>query len=150
MLATALISMWVSNTATTLAMLPVALAMLKVLKDDRVAVPMLLGLAFAANIGGIGTPIGTPPNLVFMGAFDELIADGENPSLTPWTFTRWMFIGVPVVLILMPLLWLWLTRGLSGGSAVRLPSPCWTTAPRRVLIVILVRGTLIFRSIPAG
>ena len=58
MLATALISMWVSNTATTLAMLPVALAILAVLDDKRFAVPLLLGIAFAANIGGIGTPIG--------------------------------------------------------------------------------------------
>ncbi|MEE2680878.1 MAG: SLC13 family permease [Planctomycetota bacterium] len=152
MVATALISMWVSNTATTLAMLPVALAILKVLKDERVAVPMLLGLAFAANIGGIGTPIGTPPNLVFMGAFDELIADGENPTLTPWTFTRWMMIGVPVVLVLIPVLWLWLTRGLSGGSGVELPAPTrWTTAQRRVLIVFLVTaGLWIFRSNPGG
>ena len=152
MVATALISMWVSNTATTLAMLPVALAILKVLKDDRVAVPMLLGLAFAANIGGIGTPIGTPPNLVFMGAFDELIADGENPSLSPWTFTRWMMIGVPVVLVFIPLLWLWLTRGLSGGGAVQLPAPTrWTTAQRRVLAVFLVTaGLWIFRSNPGG
>ena len=152
MVATALISMWVSNTATTLAMLPVALAVLKVLKDDRVAVPMLLGLAFSANIGGIGTPIGTPPNLVFMGAFDELIQEGENPTLAPWSFTRWMMIGVPVVVVFIPLLWLWLTRGLGGGTAVTLPAPTrWTTAQRRVLFVFIVTALLwIFRSNPGG
>ena len=152
MVATALISMWVSNTATTLAMLPVALAILKVLKDDRVAVPLLLGLAFAANIGGIGTPIGTPPNLVFMGAFDELIEQGANPELVPWSFTRWMMIGVPVVVVFIPLLWLWLTRGLSGGAAIQLPAPTsWTTAQRRVLIVFAITaGLWIFRSNPGG
>ena len=152
MVATALISMWVSNTATTLAMLPVALAVLKVLKDDRVAVPMLLGLAFAANIGGIGTPIGTPPNLVFMGAFDELIEKGGDPTLTPWSFTRWMMIGLPVVVVFIPLLWLWLTRGLKGGAAVKLPAPTrWTTAQRRVLIVFITTAALwIFRSNPGG
>ena len=152
MIATALISMWVSNTATTLAMLPVALAILKVLKDDRVAVPMLLGLAFAANIGGIGTPIGTPPNLVFMGAFDELIEQGADPTLTPWSFTRWMVIGIPVVLIFIPLLWFWLTRGLTGGGSIRLPAPTrWTPAQRRVLVVFVITAALwIFRSNPAG
>ena len=152
MVATALISMWVSNTATTLAMLPVALAILKVLKDERVAVPLLLGLAFAANIGGIGTPIGTPPNLVFMGAFDELIEQGGDPDLVPWSFTRWMMIGLPVVVVFIPLLWLWLTRGMVGGVPVQLPAAsAWTSAQRRVLVVFAITACLwIFRSNPAG
>ena len=152
MVATALISMWVSNTATTLAMLPVALAILKVLKDDRVAVPLLLGIAFAANIGGIGTPIGTPPNLIFMGAFDELIEQGGDPDLVPWSFSRWMMIGVPVVVLFLPVIWLWLTRGLSGGPGVPLPEPTsWTSAQRRVLVVFAVTAALwIFRSAPGG
>jgi sodium-dependent dicarboxylate transporter 2/3/5 len=152
MIATATISMWVSNTATTLAMLPVALATLAVLDDKRVVVPLLLGLAFAANIGGIGTPIGTPPNVVFMGQYDELVAGGGNEHLTPWTFARWMMIGVPVVAIFVPLTWWWLTRGLSGGGAVKLPDPtAWTSAQRRVLIVFAITALLwIFRNVPYG
>jgi sodium-dependent dicarboxylate transporter 2/3/5 len=152
MVATAAISMWVSNTATTLAMLPVALATLAVLDDKRVAVPLLLGLAFAANIGGIGTPIGTPPNVVFMGQYDELIAGDEEGTLTPWSFARWMMIGVPVVVVFVPLTWWWLTRGLSGGSAVALPEATrWTSAQRRVLVVFAITALLwIFRNVPGG
>ncbi|MCH2144761.1 MAG: SLC13 family permease [Phycisphaerales bacterium] len=152
MIATATISMWVSNTATTLAMLPVALATLALLDDKRVAVPLLLGIAFAANIGGIGTPIGTPPNVVFMGQYDELLATGGDDSLRPWSFARWMMIGIPVVAVFVPLTWWWLTRGLSGGDAVALPeAKRWTSAQRRVLVVFAITALLwIFRSVPFG
>lgn len=152
MIATAMLSMWVSNTATTLAMLPVALAVLAVLKDNRVAVPLLLGLAFAANIGGIGTPIGTPPNLVFMGAFDELVAEGGANGPAPWSFDRWMMIGVPVVVIMIPLTWLWLTRNLGGGDPVALPKRTpWSKAQIRVLVVFAVTAALwVFRANPSG
>jgi sodium-dependent dicarboxylate transporter 2/3/5 len=66
MLASAVLSMWISNTATTLMLLPVALAVIEKMPDNRLAAPLLLGLGYAASIGGIGTPVGTPPNLVFM------------------------------------------------------------------------------------
>ena len=59
MLAAALLSMWISNTATTLMLLPMALAVLEGAKDRRVTIPLLLGIAYAANVGGLGTPIGT-------------------------------------------------------------------------------------------
>ena len=65
-LATGLISMWISNTATTLIMLPVAYAVIEHYRDPRLATPLVLAIAYAASIGGLGTPIGTPPNLVFM------------------------------------------------------------------------------------
>ena len=65
MAASALLSMWISNTATTLMLLPVALAVLEKAPDKRLAVPLLLGIAYAASIGGIGTPIGTPTELGF-------------------------------------------------------------------------------------
>ena len=66
MAASALLSMWISNTATTLMLLPVALAVLDSVEDkERIGPPLLLGMAYAASVGGIGTPIGTPPNLVF-------------------------------------------------------------------------------------
>ena len=154
MLATAGISMWGSNTATTLAMLPVALAILAVLDDKRFAVPLLLGIAFAANIGGIGTPIGPPPNIAFMAAFDELvlpISTAENP-IAPWSFARWMTLGIPVVGVLLPLTWWWLTRGLSGGISIVLPGRTpGTSAQVRVLVVFTITACLwIFRSTPGG
>ena len=65
MAASAVLSMWISNTATTLMLLPVALAVIERSEDDNLAIPLLLGIAYAASVGGIGTPIGTPPNLVF-------------------------------------------------------------------------------------
>lgn len=152
MIATAAISMWVSNTATTLAMLPVALATLSVLKNPRIAAPLLLGLAFAANIGGIGTPIGTPPNVVFMGVYDDLVASDAGEGLQTWSFARWMGIGIPVVVIFIPLTWFWLTRGLSGGGAVTLPARTpWTSAQFRVLVLFAITALLwIFRSTPFG
>ena len=68
MLASALCSMWISNTATTLMLLPVALAVAGGAGDgdNRLAGPLLLGIAYAASIGGMATPIGTPPNVIFM------------------------------------------------------------------------------------
>ena len=152
MIATAAISMWVSNTATTLAMLPVALATLSVLNNPRVAAPLLLGLAFAANIGGIGTPIGTPPNVVFMGVYDDLVASEAGGELKAWSFAGWMAIGIPVVVVMIPLTWLWLTRGLSGGEAVALPARTpWNKAQVRVLIVFSITALLwIFRAYPYG
>ena len=71
MVATALSSMWISNTATTLMMLPVAAALIGDAGDDGaegLRVPLLLGIAWAASTGGIGTPIGTPPNVILMGS----------------------------------------------------------------------------------
>ena len=64
LMATGLLSMWISNTATTLMMLPMALAVIQGSENQKLTIPLLLGIAFAANVGGIGTPIGTPPNLV--------------------------------------------------------------------------------------
>ena len=66
MLASAFLSMWISNTATTLMLLPIASAVLAECKDKRVAAPLLLGIAYGASVGGIGTPVGTPPNVIFM------------------------------------------------------------------------------------
>ena len=94
MAASAVLSMWISNTATTLMLLPVALAVLDATDDKaRLAVPLLLGIAYAASVGGIGTPIGTPPNLIFMQVFEE--TTGEAIS-----FTRWMSWALPAVVIL--------------------------------------------------
>ena len=146
MIATAALSMWISNTATTLMMLPVALAVISGTSDKRFAIPLLLGIAYAANIGGIGTPIGTPPNIIFMGAFDKLgVRNGS------YGFLEWMKAGVPVVVLFVPIAWWWLTRGLSGKETFNLPKgEPWTPGQRRVLIMFAVAaGLWIFQKYPA-
>ena len=113
MAASAVLSMWISNTATTLMLLPVALAVLEQ-TDRRMNIPLLLGIAYAASIGGLGTPIGTPPNLIFMQV--HLDSFGTTPS-----FPEWMSWGIPVVIVLVPLAGLWLTRGVKLATPVQLP-----------------------------
>jgi sodium-dependent dicarboxylate transporter 2/3/5 len=113
MAASAVLSMWISNTATTLMLLPVALAVLEQ-TDRRMNIPLLLGIAYAASIGGLGTPIGTPPNLIFMQV--HLDSFGTTPS-----FPEWMSWGIPVVVVLVPLAGLWLTRGVKLATPVQLP-----------------------------
>jgi len=128
MAAAALLSMWISNTATTLMLLPVALAVLD-RSEQKLAIPLLLGIAYAASIGGIGTPIGTPPNLVFMQVYGNEF--GETPS-----FPEWMTWGMPVVIIFVPLAGLWLTRGVRLERPVELPAlGGWGSYERRVLLM---------------
>ncbi|MCH2160359.1 MAG: SLC13 family permease [Phycisphaerales bacterium] len=147
MVAAAALSMWISNTATTLMLLPVAIAVLEGAGDRRLTIPLLLGLAYAANIGGIGTPIGTPPNIIFMGAFDKLGARD-----TSFGFLEWMMIGIPVVAIFVPLAGLWMTRGISRGERIPLPEVGpWTSEQLRVLGMFLVAALLwVFQKYPAG
>ena len=109
MFASAALSMWISNTSTTLMLLPVALAALESTDDKRLATPLLLGIAYAASIGGIGTPIGTPPNMVFMGVYNEV----SNNAIS---FGQWMLWALPVVLVLLPIAGFWVTRNLSAGA----------------------------------
>ncbi len=144
MAAAAVLSMWISNTATTLMLLPVALAVLAH-AEQRLAVPLLLGIAYAASIGGIGTPIGTPPNLVFM----QVYADQFGP---PPSFPAWMGFGLPVVVLLVPLAGLWLTRGLRLERKVVLPAVgAWTSWEKRVLAVFaLTAFAWVFRTAPFG
>ena len=144
MVAAAIVSMWISNTATTLMLLPVALAVLE--RTERaMAVPLLLGIAYAASIGGLGTPIGTPPNLIFMQV--HLDQFGQAP-----TFLQWMTWGIPVVVLLVPAAGWWLTRGLSLKQPVVLPhAGKWTRYERRVLIVFALTALAwITRQAPAG
>ncbi len=114
MLITAGLSMWVSNTATAVMMLPIAIGVIELVdhstdgKTDRktessFAVCLLLGIAYSASIGGVGTLIGTPPNL-FLASYAE-----ANLGIKI-DFLRWMAVGLPLVAILLPLTWLLLTR----------------------------------------
>ncbi|MFT5129048.1 MAG: sodium-dependent dicarboxylate transporter 2/3/5 [Rhodothermales bacterium] len=145
MLATAVISMWISNTATTLMMLPMAIAILQSSKDNSLRVPLLLGIAFAANVGGIGTPIGTPPNLVFMGAYKDLTG-------TEISFVQWMKVGVPIAAVMLVVIWLWLTRKLRGSATPDLPEVgTWRPEERRTLLVFAITALAwVTRSSPFG
>lgn len=146
MVAAALLSMWISNTATTLMLLPVALAVLEGCDDrKKLAVPLLLGIAYAASVGGIGTPIGTPPNLIFMQVYKE--TTGQSIG-----FTQWMSWALPVVLIMVPAMAFMLTRNLRGALSVTLPhTGSWSVAEKRVMLVFgLTALAWITRSEPFG
>ena len=144
MMASAVLSMWISNTATTLMLLPVALAVLEN-AQRRLAVPLLLGIAYAASIGGIGTPIGTPPNLIFMQVYADQF--GSTPS-----FPEWMKWGFPVVLIMVPIAGFWLTRGLKLDRPIELPATGrWMPAEKRVLSLFALTAFFwVTRQAPFG
>ncbi len=116
MLATALLSMWISDTAATLVMLPLALGLVAELEGqgrlpEGLAPCLMLGVAYAALIGGMATLVGTPPNLVFAGMMERLF-----PEAPPIGFLDWMLVGLPASALFLPLAWLYLTR-----VAFRLP-----------------------------
>ena len=102
MLATGFVSMWISNTATAAMMYPIALAIGALFgagtAADRTRTALMLGVAYAASIGGMGTLLGTPPNLIFAGAARELA--GREVS-----FVGFMKIGTPIAAVLLPLCW---------------------------------------------
>lgn len=125
-LASAFLSMWVSNTATALMMLPIALSVLKLTEQEEAAVPgryfglcLLLGVAYGCNIGGMGTLIGTPPNAL-LAAFME---DSYGVEIS---FVNWLLFGIPFLIVALPLMYLVLTRvvyplpkgDLPGGQAL--------------------------------
>ena len=143
--AAGLTSQWISNTATTLMLVPVALAITAHAPDRRLHAPLVLGVAYGASIGGLGTPIGTPPNLVFM----EVYAQATG---TRYGFLDWMRVGIPVVALLLPLCAWWLGRGLGGVGPARVPEAGpWTPAERRVLLVFgLTALAWITRGEPFG
>ena len=129
MAASALLSMWISNTATTLMLLPVALAVIEKAEDKSLAIPLLLGIAYSASVGGIATPIGTPPNLMFREIY-------EQTTETEVSFIAWMSWGIPVALMFIPIIGLYLTRNLNHSSSIILPSAGkWSTYEKRVLLV---------------
>lgn len=143
--ATAFISLWISNTAATLMMLPVAMAILATYPEKRVAAPLVLAIAYGASIGGMGTPIGTPPNLFFMQVY-------EQTTGTRMGFLEWMSFGIPAVLLFLPLCAAWLSRGLGGTPPASIPAlGPWQPAERRVLTVFgLVALAWITRTEPFG
>jgi len=145
MVTAATLSMWISNTATTLMLLPVGLAVADQARDKALCVPLMLGIAFAASIGGIGTPIGTPPNLIFMQVYEQQF----NKNIG---FTEWMSWGIPVVLCMIPVTWLWLTRKLNYTGGFDMPDVGkWSTTEKRVMIIFTLTATAwITRKEPFG
>ena len=123
MVATASLSMWISNTATTVVMLPIALSVINLLKNDEdgftkgdknFALSIMLGVAYAANVGGIATIIGTPPNTVLVGFM-------EQEYNTQVSFFKWMLMGIPFSLIMLGVIYFVLVKliypnNLSGKS----------------------------------
>ena len=109
MAVTAFLSMWVSNTATAMVMLPIGLSIATTFQGNRekhtqsITPALLLGIAYGATIGGMGTLIGTPPNALFAAFMAESYAIEIG-------FFRWMLIGVPLVLVLLPITWFVLTH----------------------------------------
>ncbi|HHJ34540.1 MAG TPA: SLC13/DASS family transporter [Gammaproteobacteria bacterium] len=145
MVTAATLSMWISNTATTLMLLPVALAVAGQAKDKHLAVPLMLSIAYAASIGGIGTPIGTPPNLVFMQIYEQQF--GKNIG-----FSQWMTWGIPVVIIMIPVTWLWVTRKLSYTGGFNMPDVGrWSNIEKRVMTIFAITAVAwITRKEPFG
>lgn len=112
MIATALVSFWIANVTTALMMLPIGIAI--VVKDEQTggvegsknfASALMLSIAYSATIGGLGTLIATPTNMIFVGIYENLF-----PDAPPITFFMWLKIGLPVVILFLPILWFFLIK----------------------------------------
>lgn len=145
MLTAAFLSMWVSNTATCLMLMPIALASLAQIQNDKMTVPLVLSIAYACSIGGIATLIGTPPNVIFAGIYEQVVG-------REFGFLAWLKIGLPIVCVILPLAWLWLTRNVSGACEAELPAKqAWTQDQKRVVTVFaFIVALWIFRAEPFG
>lgn len=146
MLVTAVLSMWVSNTATVAMMLPIVLSVGGIVeraaanahatgtvREEPVSIALLLGAAYAASIGGMGTIIGTPPNLFVV----SFIRDRFGYDIA---FAQWMLVALPIVALFLPLGWLLLTRVLYPVSGERLPGAREMVAERTRALGPVDRG----------
>ena len=124
MIATAFMSMWISNTASTVVMLPIALSVIQLLvqsdgvftKEERhFSLSVMLGIAFSANAGGIATVIGTPPNSVLIGLL-------ENEYNMEISFLKWMLIGLPFSATMIGIIYLVLTRWMFPNKGIEFTS----------------------------
>ncbi|MCK2047219.1 SLC13 family permease [Chromohalobacter moromii] len=156
MIATGFISMWVSNTATSIMMLPIGMSVVSLLGDgdsrevSRYATALLLAIAYSASIGGVATLIGTPPNALLAGYLS-----GEGIDIG---FAEWMTIGLPVSIVMMAVTWWWLTyKGFDlqqsddGGEMIRRELESlgtMTAAERRVgLVFLMAAAAWMFRPL---
>lgn len=161
MIAAALLSMWISNTATAIMMMPIALSVgLSVAESDRQAasfVPALLcAVAYSCSIGGLGTYIGSPTNLIIKGYVES------NTSVSI-SFVDWMKLGIPVVMVLVPVCWLILTRwafkvparsGTVDSALLRdklkALGPVSQPELRVILVFVLIASLWIFQELLTG
>jgi len=164
MAVTAFISMWVNNSATTVMMLPIALAVLSATHGDDPAAPLgrdaknfaaaiILSIALSSNLGGFATPIGTPVNAIAIGILERTY--GVQIS-----FLEWMAFGVPFMLLALPACW-WILRRITLPFELTAPNPealrialgspgAWTVPEWRVLgVVLLVAASWIFQPLIA-
>ena len=128
MVATAFISLWISNTATAMMMIPIAVAIIGTIGVDAFrdhageksgldfAKALVISIAYAASIGGLGTIIGSPPNGIFLAQLKTLF-----PGAPTIDFVDWMLFGIPLVAIFIPLTWAWLVYGPYRHLPAQLP-----------------------------
>ncbi|MDY0067890.1 MAG: DASS family sodium-coupled anion symporter [Steroidobacteraceae bacterium] len=155
MLSAILLSMWISNTATTLMLIPIAMGVARGVYpagelQTKFASALALGVAYAATIGGVGTPVGSPPNLI---AIAFLERQGVHVS-----FLGWMAVATPVMLLLAPLAWWTLARTLPRAhgdhdaarrvlaSELRALGPISNAERRLIIVFILVASAWVLRG----
>lgn len=148
MIATAFLSMWIANVAVALLMLPIALAIVDKEESETVGMSsfglaLMLSIAYASSVGGTATLIGTPPNLVFTGIVEKLF-----PNAPQIDFFTWMRIGIPIVIVFIPVVWIYMVRyfkisGSFSGSQEIIDTELeamgnMSKAERRVLIIFIL------------
>ncbi len=154
MVATAFLSMWMSNTATTLMMMPIGLALIQSFSDKltdsedflNFSKTLMLSIAFAASIGGVATLVGTPPNLVFAGMYNKIF--GAQIS-----FAKWMEIGLPISVFILFFAWIYLvffgfpfkglpTEDMKGIIEVEKQSLCKISFEEKIVLTVFVLTAL--------
>ncbi|MEC7063288.1 MAG: DASS family sodium-coupled anion symporter [Bacteroidota bacterium] len=139
MIATGFLSMWISNTATTVMMLPIALSVISQIKDhpeskeneqQLFGKALMLAVAYSASAGGIATLIGTPPNLIFAG----FIEDNLNTEIS---FFQWFKVGLPISVSLIVIIWIYLTQ-----IAFKLPKKGFTGGKKEVQKLLFEMGPM--------
>ena len=155
MIASAFLSMWTTNNSTTLMMLPIGLAIVQretLSKNDAFGSALVLSIAYAASIGGTGTLIGTPPNLLFVSTMKGIFPD--SPDIV---FTDWLKIGLPFVVLFLPIAWVFIISyfnvdgGLSGSNEIiekeyQELGPMSVAEKRVLIICILYALGFVFRQ----
>ncbi len=155
MAVTAFLSMWISNTATAAMMLPLGLGILSLLNaqpgTSRFGTALMLGIAWAASIGGVGTIIGSPPNGIAVGILDSTF--GTDPGVQRISFVEWMEFGIPYVILFIPIAW-WIILRMNppevtviAGGKERMLQERSTLGPlsggeRRTIVVFLLAVAL--------
>jgi solute carrier family 13 (sodium-dependent dicarboxylate transporter), member 2/3/5 len=145
MLATAFVSLWISNTATTVMMFPIGMAVLLKMGEQmgpdhplvrRFGLALMLGIAYAASIGGIGTKIGTAPNIIMVKQAAAVLG-------TDLGFATWLMIGLPIVLVALPIVFLFLVHVAAPVPASGFPGGADVIEQERIGLGRMSRGELV-------